>query len=68
MYQQSAAQKFTKAQLSLAQLYYQGRLSEKDDVEALKLALNSIALNLFLLLVLIPWSSLKDSTIYDVLR
>jgi hypothetical protein len=27
----------------------------------LKLALNSIALNLFLLLVLIPWSSLKDS-------
>jgi TPR repeat protein len=39
MYQQSAAQKFTKAQLRLAQLYYQGRLSEKDDVEALKLAL-----------------------------
>ncbi len=39
MYQQSAEQKFTKAQLRLAKLYYQGRLSEKDDIEALKLAL-----------------------------
>jgi TPR repeat protein len=39
----------SKAQLRLAQLYYQGRLSEKDDVEALKLALIVAEKNILIL-------------------